>query len=139
VTVVLPDVLVRQVHDAVDVGELVEAFLHPQQHPVSIVRSVMPGVERHGVLFQIGDDWMLMATVRMAAIAMAWEKAAWENSVFPLQDGRGGGYLDIRRPAEQELAKPVTLLPGTPKLERYRSSKLTALLNFTISATSPLT
>lgn len=36
------------------------------------------------------------------------------------------------RPAEQELAKPVTLLPGTPKLERYRSSKLIALRNFTI-------
>jgi arylsulfatase A-like enzyme len=65
-------------------------------------------------------------------LALAWEKAAWENTVFPLQDGRGGGYLDIRRPAEQEMANPVTLLPGTPKLERYRSSKLTALRSFTI-------
>jgi hypothetical protein len=35
-----------------------------QQHPVSIARSVLPGVERHGVVLQIGDDWMLMATVR---------------------------------------------------------------------------
>jgi len=69
---------------------------------------------------------------RLKELALAWEKAAWENTVFPVQDGRGLGYLDIRRPAEQELSKPVTLLPGTPKLERYRSSKLIALRSFTV-------
>ena len=30
----------------------------------------------------------------------------------------------VRRPAERELEGPVRILPGTPKLERYRSSRL---------------
>jgi hypothetical protein len=35
-----------------------------QVQPVSIVRSVKPGVERHGVVQEIGDEWVLMAAIR---------------------------------------------------------------------------
>lgn len=59
-------------------------------------------------------------------LADAWEQAAWANSVFPL-----GGFADpARRPAERELERVVRILPGTPKLERYRSSRLTSLRSF---------
>jgi arylsulfatase A-like enzyme len=59
-------------------------------------------------------------------LADAWERAAWRNTVFPLE----AASLPGRRPAEAELSRPVRILPGTPKLERYRSSRLTSLRSF---------
>ncbi|KRE54781.1 hypothetical protein ASG92_24515 [Arthrobacter sp. Soil736] len=35
-----------------------------EQQPVSIARTVKKGTERHGVVQEIGDEWMLMAAVR---------------------------------------------------------------------------
>lgn len=62
-------------------------------------------------------------------MAEDWDRAAWQNTVYPI-----GGSVPkrVRRPAEREFAKPVRILPGTPKLERYRSSRLTELRSFTI-------
>jgi hypothetical protein len=66
----------------------------------------------------------------VAELSAAWEKAAWENKVFPLDDS--SGYLaTVRRPDEELLVRPVTILPGTPTLERYRSAKLVVLRSFT--------
>lgn len=42
-----------------------------QQHPVSIARSVVTGVERRGVVLQIGDEWVLIAPFVMVATSMA--------------------------------------------------------------------
>lgn len=64
-------------------------------------------------------------------LSAAWEKAAWRNGVFPLPDGSGA--LARRNPAERRLSRPLTLLPGTPELERYRSSRLVALRSFEIA------
>ncbi|MEU2437387.1 arylsulfatase [Streptomyces rubradiris] len=63
-------------------------------------------------------------------LSAAWEEAAWRNGVFPLPDGSGA--LARRNPAERRLARPLTLLPGTPELERYRSSRLISLRSFDI-------
>ncbi|MFQ6145956.1 arylsulfatase [Streptomyces seoulensis] len=63
-------------------------------------------------------------------LSEAWERAAWRNGVFPLPDGSGA--LARRNPAEQRLARPLTLLPGTPELERYRSSRLVSLRSFDV-------
>nr|WP_099908564.1 arylsulfatase [Streptomyces sp. TLI_171] len=63
-------------------------------------------------------------------LAAAWEDAAWRNGVFPLSDASGAFVL--RHPDEQALRRPVTLLPGTPELERYRSSRLVAFRSFTV-------
>lgn len=61
---------------------------------------------------------------RVRELAAAWERAAWENTVFPL----GAGMGDVRRPDEaRQIASPVTILPGTPRLERYRSAALIQL------------
>lgn len=68
---------------------------------------------------------------RLRDLAAAWEQAAWANTVFPLDDG--SGYLNaIRRPDEDRLTRPVTLLPGTPKLERHRSARLIQFRSFTV-------
>ncbi|WP_239377381.1 arylsulfatase [Frankia sp. Cj5] len=64
-------------------------------------------------------------------LAAAWEDAAWRNGVFPLLDGSGA--LAVRNPAEELLRRPLTLLAGTPELERYRSSKLIAFRSFDIT------
>nr|WP_200931256.1 arylsulfatase [Frankia sp. R43] len=66
----------------------------------------------------------------VGALAAAWEDAAWRNGVFPLTDASGG--LAIRNPAEERLRRPVTLLAGTPELERYRSAKLITFRSFDI-------
>jgi arylsulfatase A-like enzyme len=67
---------------------------------------------------------------RVAELSVAWQDAAWRNTVFPL----GAAFAPGRRPAEQALARPVRLLPSTRRLERYRSSKLTSLRSFDVVA-----
>lgn len=62
-------------------------------------------------------------------LSAAWEAAAWRNGVFPLPDYS----LAVRNPGERRLARPLTLLPGTPELERYRSSLLIAFRSFTLT------
>ncbi|WP_255529537.1 sulfatase/phosphatase domain-containing protein [Planomonospora sp. ID67723] len=64
-------------------------------------------------------------------LAAAWERAAGENQVFPLDDGTG--YLwTARPPSEAAFAEPVVLLPGTPTLERYRAAQLVAFRDFRV-------
>lgn len=70
-------------------------------------------------------------SIRLAEMAAAWECAAWENTVFPLND-RGRKENSVRRPAEDQLATRTRLLPGTPTLERYRSHQLIALRDFAV-------
>lgn len=79
------------------------------------------------------DDLAASQPDRVKQLSSAWDDAAWGNQVFPLDDGTG--YLFIaRRPEEKEWLQPVVLLPGTPSLERYRSSKLTAFRSFVVEA-----
>ncbi|NRQ36391.1 arylsulfatase [Nonomuraea sp. NN258] len=69
---------------------------------------------------------------RVAELAAKWREAAWLNTVFPLDDT---GDMLLTRPAtELELSRPVTLRPGGPALERFRSAKLTSLRSFTVEA-----
>jgi len=65
-------------------------------------------------------------------LAEAWRAAAWRNTVFPLGDD---GSLMRQRPAsELRFEAAVTIFPGTPTLERFRSNKLTKLRSFEIIA-----
>src|SRR4029079_7816146 len=65
----------------------------------------------------------------VAALAESWERAAWENYVFPLDDGTG--YMrDARAPTD--VARRMKLLPGTPHIERYVASRLTSLRSFDV-------
>jgi len=60
---------------------------------------------------------------RVHRLARAWETAAWDNQVFPLDEGTG--IRKFQRPeSELRFEAPVRLVPGTPTLARYRSLKL---------------
>ncbi len=76
------------------------------------------------------DDVAAEHPDKVRELAEAWEKAAWANTVFPLSDTSGSAAQ--RRPEEVEWEQPLRLLPGTPTLERYRSSKLTAFRSFAV-------
>jgi arylsulfatase len=60
----------------------------------------------------------------------AWEEAAWANQVFPLDDGTR--LIHLQRPPQDYFSRPVTLVPGTPTLERYRSAQLIGSRSFQI-------
>ncbi|NKY86813.1 arylsulfatase [Nocardia veterana] len=64
-------------------------------------------------------------------LAAAWDEAAWRNTVFPLLTRQD---LARRRPEEARLSAPLRILPGTPTLERYRSQRLIAYRDFTVTA-----
>ena len=68
---------------------------------------------------------------RVKELSLAWEEAAWTNQVFPLDDGNGILMLQ-RRPDEATFREPVTLLAGTPSLERYRSAQLVSFRSFVV-------
>ncbi|MBC7300279.1 MAG: arylsulfatase [Nocardia sp.] len=68
---------------------------------------------------------------KAAELARAWDESAWANTVFPLLTRAD---LSRRRPEEARFAAPIRLLPGTPTLERYRSQRLIAYRDFTITA-----
>jgi arylsulfatase len=69
---------------------------------------------------------------RVAELAAAWEAAAQANQVYPLDEGSGVKFL--QRPERSAVyGGPVTLLPGTPTLERWRSQQLVANRSFTVT------
>ncbi|MFN8052693.1 MAG: arylsulfatase [Acidimicrobiales bacterium] len=69
---------------------------------------------------------------RVAELAAAWEQAAWDNQVYPLDEGSAVKFL-IRPPWDEVFSRPVTILPGTPTLERWRCLQLIMIRAFTIS------
>ncbi|HYH23962.1 MAG TPA: arylsulfatase [Blastococcus sp.] len=73
----------------------------------------------------------------VAEMAQKWRRAAWSNTVFPLDDT--GQMFRVRPSSESILSEPVTIYPGTPVLERFRSSRLTLLRSLTIEASLDVT
>ena len=69
---------------------------------------------------------------KLRELALAWEQAAQRLQVLPLYDGMG--INRITRPPEYErFARPLTILPGTPTLERFRSAELIHHRNFRLT------
>jgi len=69
---------------------------------------------------------------RVKELSEAWEAAAWEGEVFPLDDFLG--LPAVRRPNfDEPFIKPVTLYPGTPTLERWRSAALVQYRSFSMT------
>jgi len=69
---------------------------------------------------------------KVAELAAAWEEAARANQVYPLDEGSGVKFLQ-RPPRSDVYGDPVTLYPGTPTLERWRSQQLVANRSFTVT------
>jgi arylsulfatase len=67
---------------------------------------------------------------RVHRLARAWERAAWDNQVFPLDEGSGIRKFQ-RSDYELRYETPVRLVPGTPTLTG-RSLKLVHQRSFEI-------
>ncbi|MFV0253694.1 MAG: sulfatase-like hydrolase/transferase [Beutenbergiaceae bacterium] len=68
----------------------------------------------------------------VAELAEQWRRAAWSNTVFPLDDDNS---LVSQRPStDLEFSQPVTLRPGMPTMERWRSQRLVSLRSFSVEA-----
>lgn len=69
---------------------------------------------------------------KVRELADAWEQAARDNQVYPLDEGTGLKFM-IRPERSAVFAETVTILPGTPTLERWRCQQLVANRSFTIT------
>ena len=78
------------------------------------------------------DDLADQHPERVAELVDAWEQAAWQNQVFPLDEGTGLSKLMVP-PFAASDDEPLRILPGTPTLERYRSSRLISRRTFSIT------
>jgi arylsulfatase A-like enzyme len=70
---------------------------------------------------------------KLAELIEAWDAAAWEGQIFPLDEGTGLKYM-IRPPRIESVQQPLTVWPGTPTLERWRSLQLIWLRSFSVAA-----
>ena len=60
---------------------------------------------------------------KLEEMQQAWDRAAWANQVYPLDEGNS--LLRILRPPwYADWSTSTTLRPGTPTLERWRSQQL---------------
>ncbi len=66
----------------------------------------------------------------VAELAEAWHQAAWDNQVYPLDEGSGFKYLNRPGWVEDAFDGSVTIRPGTPTLERWRSQRLVLIRSF---------
>ncbi len=105
-----------------------------------IVTSHLPGTpfdDAEWELYEIATDPNELHDLaaqhpdRVRELAAGWERAAWANTVFPL-NSTGALEHVIRRPDEDAFLRPVRILPGTPTLERYRAQCLVSLRSFTV-------
>jgi arylsulfatase len=68
---------------------------------------------------------------RVAEMAAAWEQAARDNQVYPLDEGSRLRYV-TRPPYEEPFQAPVRIARRTHTLERYRSQLLIQWRSFTV-------
>ncbi|HEY3686635.1 MAG TPA: arylsulfatase [Streptosporangiaceae bacterium] len=111
-------------------------------------RDGWEAVTRHRPLTPFGDhEWELydrradrgqahdLAAERpdkVRELAAAWERAAWDNQVFPLDEGSRLRYLLRPDRAAPGRVRPVRLTPDLHTLERYRSQRLIERRSFTV-------
>ena len=78
------------------------------------------------------DDVSAQFPAKVRELADAWEAAARANQVYPLDEGSGVKFL--QRPERSLVfSEPVTILPGTPTLERWRCQQLVANRGFRVT------
>jgi arylsulfatase A-like enzyme len=69
---------------------------------------------------------------RRAEMIEAWEREAWANQIYPLDEGSAIRYL-IRPERSEVFRQPVRIVAGTPSLERWRSVQLIWFRSVTIT------
>ena len=97
-----------------------------------------PFSEDRWELFNLADDFNERNDLadaepeKLAEMVEAWEEAAWRNRVFPL-DEASGLFRTLKPPEHAKLTRELRILPGSPTVERLRSSRLIAGGNFTFT------
>ncbi len=69
---------------------------------------------------------------KVAELQEAWEAAAWANQVYPLDEGNAVKMI-MRPEWDAELQDEITIVPGTPTLERYRALQLINFRSFEVA------
>lgn len=69
---------------------------------------------------------------KLAELIEGWDDAAWQNRVYPLDDGTRLNQV-LKPPEHGLLSRPMRILAGSPTVERYRSARLIAGRSFTVT------
>ena len=89
-------------------------------------------------LFNLADDFNERIDLadaepeKLAELVQAWERAAWRNRVFPL-DEASGLFRTLKPPEHERLTRTLRILPGSPTVERLRSARIIVGGNFAIA------
>lgn len=103
------------------------AFYRDGWEIVTVRRPLTPFSEEHWALFDVANDPTQSTDLAdqhpelVRELIKGFDKAAWANQVYPLDEGSGVKHL--QRPGHTPPG-PVTVHSGTPTLERHRSSQL---------------
>ncbi len=113
-------------------------FYRDGWHAVTLHQGMTSFSDAEWELYHLDEDptelHNLAATQpeKLRELADAWEAAAWENHIYPLDEGVSLKY--VTRPARDDVyATPVRIPRGTPTLERWRSVQLIWFRGFTIT------
>lgn len=104
-------------------------FYHDGWSAVTIRKPQTPFSEEKWELHNLIDDPTESQDLseeypqKVQELKEKWNKAAWDNQVFPLDEGNHVKNI-LRPPWEQELVKETILYTGTPTVERWKSQQL---------------
>ena len=96
---------------------------------VTLHQPMTPFTDEEWELYHLHDDPNELRDLRaehpdkLRELADAWETAAWAEQIYPLDEGTFIKYLQ-RPPRSDVFRQSVTIYPGTPTLERWRSVQL---------------
>ena len=109
-------------------------------HAVTLHQAMTPFVDERWELYHLDEDPTELHDLAAVAarddsreLQEAWEAAAWEQQIYPLDEGTAIKY--VQRPERNEVfGEPVTIVRGTSTLERWRSVQLIWFRSVTITA-----
>ncbi|MCB1255650.1 MAG: arylsulfatase [Microthrixaceae bacterium] len=79
------------------------------------------------------NDLALQHPEILERLKVSWESAAWQNQIYPLDEGTGLRFL-LRPPGTERFDEPLTLFAGMPTLDRWRSQRLILWRDFDVTA-----
>lgn len=96
---------------------------------VTLHQPMTPFTDDEWELYHLAEDPNELRNLRdenpdkLRELAAAWESTAWAEQIYPLDEGTFIKYLQ-RPPRSDVFHEAVTIYPGTPTLERWRSVQL---------------
>jgi arylsulfatase A-like enzyme len=115
------------------------AFMRDGWEAVTLHQPRTPFVNEEWELFNLSDDPTQAVNLaasepaRVKELVEGWHDEAVANQVYPLDEGSGYRWV-VRAPYVEVFEKAVTLWPGTPTLEPWRSRRLIWMRSFDVDA-----